>query len=204
MDPSTGSSTNHKRTTTMSNKNAACQNIHEAASRISDCGTILGDALATLKNDESTKKAIGEALLMLSKSVKPALDVASEKMLEGAVFVNPGNSGTYVHRRDESARKRELDLQARLNPSSSRKRKTSNRTLDLLNVYVENNSEVPTVTPPQKRNTPCRRANEERFILNPQSLRIQIRTVLANFLTYCASHIPKENMESILVRSSSG
>ena len=79
--------------------------------------------LATLKSDESTKKAIGEALLMLSKSVKPALDVASEKMLEGAVFVNPGNSGTYIHSRDESARKRELDVQARLNAFSSKNRR---------------------------------------------------------------------------------
>ena len=126
MDPSTGLSTNHKRSTTMSNKNAACQNIHEAASRVSDYGTLLGDAIATLKNDESSKKEIGEALLMLSKSVKPALDVVSEKILEGAVFVNPGNSGTYIHSRDESARKRELDLQARLKPLSSKKRKTSN------------------------------------------------------------------------------
>ena len=97
IDPKTGAAIKPTRSTKETNKQEACSTIHEASSRINDCSTILSQALNVI-NDKSAKS--GEkrkAAKTLTDLIVPALDIAAEKIRDGAVTVSPLASGGYAN-----------------------------------------------------------------------------------------------------------
>ena len=141
IDPKTGAAIKPTRSTKETNKQEACSTIHEASSRINDCSTILSQALNVL-NDKCAKS--GEkrkAAKTLTDLIVPALDIAAEKIRDGAVTVSPLASGGYANKRDDQKRMRDAENKAReMNAQRKRKIVQGSPTEAVLNEFVGANS----------------------------------------------------------------
>ena len=99
LNPSTGKPLNLRSNTNESHKFGSTLNLHETASRLKDGSSLLGNAVVTLLDNNTTKRQQRDAGRLIKKTIIPLMDKAAAVSERSAATVSPIGGSAYVHQR---------------------------------------------------------------------------------------------------------
>ena len=89
IDPQTYNPIDTNKDSIASHQYDRVQQLHNTSSRLTDCSSLLDDAIEILEQQGSSKRSKKEAIKVIKSSVKPTPEIASELTRGAANIVSP-------------------------------------------------------------------------------------------------------------------